>query len=108
MLFSLGELVHKTPHKIPTYKCETGELKIKGDLKPYFKDDHLHNLRANFFRQGEDDALIEGHDEEHANDLPKFKYVQEVLQAKREHQEGQELSFSDLHSKRSNFLTLIT
>jgi len=49
MLFSLSEPMCKMPHKIPPHKCETRELKIKCDLKPYFKDDHLENLRENFF-----------------------------------------------------------
>ena len=66
-------------HKIPPYKCEKGEPKKKGDLKPYFEDDHLENSRANSFRQGEDDAPTEGHDEEHANNPPNSKYFQEVL-----------------------------
>jgi len=34
-------------------------------------------LRANSFRQGEDNAPTDGHDEEHASDLPKSKYVHE-------------------------------
>ena len=98
--------MHKVPHKIPPHKCEKRELKIKSDLKPYFEDDHLENLRTNSFRQGEDDALIEGHEEEHANDQPKSKYVKEVLQAKRKHQQDQGLSVSNLHSKSNNFLAL--
>ena len=56
MLFSLSKPMCKMPHKIPHHKCETREPKIKCDLEPYFKDDHLENLRANSFRQGEDDA----------------------------------------------------
>ena len=55
------------------------ELKIKSNLKPYFEDDDLENLRAHSIRQGEYDASTDGHDEEHANNLPKSKYFQEVL-----------------------------
>ena len=107
MLFSLGEPMHKMPYRSPPHKCEKRELKIKSDLKPYFEDDQLENLRENSFRQGEDDAPTKGHDEEHPNDLPKSKYVQEVLQAKRKHQDGQGLPFPDLHNKGSKFLTLV-
>ena len=98
MFFSLSEPMHKMAHKIPLHKCEKRELQIKSDLKPYFEDAHLKNLGANFFRQGEDDTPIEGHGEEHANNLPKSK----------KHQEGQGLSFPDLPSESSNFLTLVT
>jgi len=108
MFFSLSEPIHKMAHKIPRHKCEKRELKIKSDLKPYLEDDHLENLRENPFQQGEDDAPTEGHREEHANNLPKSKYFQEVLQANRKRQEGQTLSFPDLRSKSSNFLTLVT
>jgi len=79
MLFSLSEPMHKTPHKSPPHKCEKRELKIKSHVKPYFEDDDIENLRANYFRQGEDDTPTEGHDEEHTKDLSKSKYVQEVL-----------------------------
>ena len=48
----------------------------KSDLKPYFEDDHLDNLRGSSFRLGEHDAPMEGHDEDHVNRLPKSKYVQ--------------------------------
>jgi len=58
---------------------EKRELKIKSNLKPYFEDDHLENLRTNSFQQGEDDAPTGGHDEEHAKKLPKYKYFEEVL-----------------------------
>ena len=51
---------------------------------------------------------MKDHAEEHANDLHKSNYVQEVLQAKRKHQEGQGLSLPDLHSKSNNFVTLVT
>ena len=61
ILFLLSELIQKRPHKILPHKCEKRELKIKSDLKPYFEDDHLENLRVNSFRQGEDDAPMEGH-----------------------------------------------
>jgi len=108
MFFSLSEPMDKMSHMIPPHKCEKGELKIKSDLKPYFEDDHLDNLRENSFQQGEDDAPTVGRDEEHANNLPKSKYVQEVPQAKRKHQEGQGLSLLDLHSRSSKFLTLVT
>jgi len=64
------------PHKISPHKCEKRELKIKSDLKPYFEDDHLDNLRGSSFRLGEHDAPMEGHDEDHVNRLPKSKYVQ--------------------------------
>ena len=37
-LFSLREPMHKMPHKIPPYKCEKRELKIKSNLKAYFDD----------------------------------------------------------------------
>ena len=30
------------------------------DLKPYYEDDHLENLRANSFLKGEDDVPKEG------------------------------------------------
>jgi len=50
MLFSLWEPMHKLPHKIPHHKCEKREPKIKSDLKPHFKDNHLENLRANSSR----------------------------------------------------------
>jgi len=88
MFFSWSEPMHKMAHKISPHKCENRELKIKSDLKPYFEDDHLENLRPTSFRQGEDDAPMQGYDEEHANNLPKSKYFQEVLQAKRKHQVG--------------------
>jgi len=101
-------LCTKYPHKIPPHKCEKRELKIKSDLKPYFEDDHLENLRTNSFRQGENDAPTEAHDEEHVNNLPKSKYVQRVFQAKWKHEEAQGLYFPNLYSKSSNFLTLVT
>jgi len=75
-------------HKIPPHKCEKKELKVKSDLKPYFEDDLLENLRENSFQQGKVDAPTEGHDEEQANNLAKSKYFQEVIQAKRKHPEG--------------------
>jgi len=50
MLFSLRKLVHEMPYKIAPHKCKKRELKIKSDLKPYFDDDHLENLRANSFQ----------------------------------------------------------
>jgi len=56
ILFSSSEPMCKMPHKIPPHKCEKRELKIKSDLKPYFEDDHLENLRPNSLSQGEDDA----------------------------------------------------
>jgi len=59
MLFSLSELMRKMPQKIPPHKCQKREPNIKSDLKPYFEDDHLENLRANCFRQGEGDACTE-------------------------------------------------
>jgi len=65
--------MHKVPHKIPPHKCEKRELKIKSDLKPYFEEDHLENLRVNSLRQGEDDVPMEGHAEEHVNYLPMSK-----------------------------------
>ena len=49
MIFSIGEPVHKAPQEISPHKCEKRELKIS-DLKPYFEDDHLENLRANSFQ----------------------------------------------------------
>jgi len=98
----------KVPHKISPHKCEKWELKIKSDLKPYFEDDHLENLRANSSQWVEDDAPTDTDDREHANKLPKSKYAQEVLQAKRKHQEGLGLSYQDLHNKSSNFLTVVT
>ena len=55
-----------------------------------------------------DDAPTEGHDKKHANNLPKSKYFLEELEAKKKHQEGQRLSFTDLHSKSSNFLSSVT
>ena len=33
------------------------------DLKPYFDDDHLRNLRANSSPQGEDDVPLDIQDE---------------------------------------------
>jgi len=53
------------------------------------------------------DVPMEGHEGDRANELPKFKDVQEMLHAMRKHQEGQELPYRDLHSKISNFLTLV-
>jgi len=50
MLFSVSEPMHKMPHKIPPHKCEKGELKVKSNLKPYFEDDHLDNMRENSFQ----------------------------------------------------------
>jgi len=35
------------------------------DLKPYFDDDNLENLRANSLQQGEDDAPMKGQPKEH-------------------------------------------
>jgi len=40
------------------------------DLKPYFDDDHLENLRANSPQQGEDDAPKEALSEEQHHDHP--------------------------------------
>ena len=51
--------MHNMSHKIPLHKCKKRELKIKSDLKPHFKDDHVENLGANSFRQGEDDTHTE-------------------------------------------------
>lgn len=60
------------------------------DFKPYFEDDHLENLRANSFQQGEDDAPMKDLDEDHVQELPKPKEAQEILQVIRNHIEGQE------------------
>jgi len=76
------------PRKISPHKCEKRELKIKSDLKTYFEDDDLENLRENSFQQWEDDIPVEGHIDDHANGLLKFKDVQETLQTMRGHQEG--------------------
>jgi len=43
MLFSSREPMHKMPYRIPPYKCEKRELKIKRYLKRYFEGDHLEN-----------------------------------------------------------------
>ena len=64
-MFLLNEPMYKMPHKIPPHQCEKRELKIKSDLKTYFEDDDLRNLRANSFNQGEDNVPMEGHIDEH-------------------------------------------
>ena len=69
------------------------------DLKPYFDDDHLENLRSNSL-QGKDDVFVEGHD-------PKSKDIQGVLHAMRVYQEGSGLPLPGHIIKSSNFLTLV-
>jgi len=49
MFFLLSEPIYKMAHKIPHHKSEKRELKVKSDLKPYFEDDDLENLRPNSF-----------------------------------------------------------
>ena len=71
-------------------------------------NDHVENLRANSFQQGEDDVPMEGHVDDHANKLPKPKDVEEMLRAIWNHQEGQELPYSGPLNWGSNFVTLIT
>ena len=71
MIFPLSDRMHK----IPPDKGEKRELKTKSGLKTYFEDDHLQNLRANSFQQGEDDVPMEGQVDDHANELPKSKGV---------------------------------
>ena len=67
--------MHKIPHMIPPHKCEMIDLKIKSDLKPYFECDHVENLWENSFQQAQDDAPTDGHDREHANELPNPTYA---------------------------------
>ena len=68
----------------------------------YFEYDHVENLGVNSFWQGEDGPTTYGHDEEHANDLPKSKNEQgEPLRRSR-------AVFPDLYSKSTNFPTLVT
>ena len=80
-------LCAKCPHKIPPHKCEKRELKINSDLKTYFEDDDLENLRPNSFQQAKDNVPIERYSEDHAIELPKSKDVQEMLQTMRDHKE---------------------
>jgi len=62
-------------HKFSLGSVKRENSRWKVDLKPYFEDGHLENLRENPFRKGEDDAPTDAHDDEHANDLPRSKYV---------------------------------
>jgi len=59
------------------------------DLKPYFEDDHLENLRANSLQQGEDDALMEGNESGKSQSQSNSKEVQEAIQVVREFIEDQ-------------------
>ena len=72
------------------------------DLKPCSDNDKLEYLRVNCSLEGKDDGVPARGAWENS------KYVQEVLQAKREHQEGQGLLFSNLHSESSRFLTMVS
>ena len=77
------------------------------DLKPYYEDDLLENLRANSFQQGEDNVPKEDHDHGQAQERPKSKEIQEVLKVMRNQLEDQVSYCPVLSSASSNFLTLV-
>ena len=79
---------YKRPHKLAPKKLEATEPNIKNDLKQYFEDDHLENLKANSLQQGEDNAPMGDHSGDHDQDLLKSLKVQKVLQSLRDHIAG--------------------
>ena len=76
------------------------------DLKPYYNDNKLKNLRANSLQQGEDNAPMEDHDEDQSQEIPKSKDVQEVLKIVRNQLEDQGSYFPVL-STNTSLLTLV-
>ena len=73
------------------------------DLKPYYDDDELQNLRTNSLQQGEDDTPLVDHDD----GQPKTKDVQKVLQIMSSQFEAPEISFPILLCASPAFLTLV-
>jgi len=74
------------------------------DLKPYYDDDKLENLRANSPQQGEDDAPLVYHDE----DQSKSKDVEKILKLVENQLRALKDYFWILLSKSLAFFTLVT
>ena len=76
------------PHQFPAQKLEAREPNIKNDLKLYFEDDHLENLKANSLQQGDEDAPMGDLGGDHDKELATSKDVQKVLQTLRDRMAG--------------------
>jgi len=78
------------------------------DLKPYFDDDKLENLRENSLQQGEDDVPIGSNEGDQVQRQSNPKEVQEVVQVVRKLMEDQGHYPAVLDSKYSKLVTLFT
>jgi len=102
--FKVLEKVNNNAYKIDLLgkygvSCTFNEV----DLKPYYEDDLLENLRANYLQQEEDDVPIE----DHAQELPKPKEIQEVPKIMRNQLGGQESFFRGRSSTCSIIMTSV-
>lgn len=93
---------------------QPGEFGVLCILKPYFDDDHLENLRANSFQQGEDDVPMGSKGNSNESDqvqgqaTPTPKEVQEATKVMREPLDNLDHDPTMLVNKGNNLLTLIT
>jgi len=78
------------------------------ELKPYYPNDLLENLRANSFQQGEDDVPMEDHDDGQPQEVLTSREIQEVHKVMRNQLEDQVSYYLVLSSKISNLLTLVS